>query len=461
MTPDWEDLLLIRKGNGMARRIASTILILAAALPVYAGQAAAPPEAVLPQEAVSLEQVLERAVSRASTDEVRQEVAQGQVKLLEALGKTRIELRPTLGLFAFSNPVLLATNIGTGLLFNRRTAPPASALEAAHFDVLAAEVRAEAARVQARTEASRLYFDLLEKQEMASKSRRLLAQRKERSGNIAGLLQASRITRAEKLSYDQDLLDLEWRWLDAETQRKHVAAELALVMGEPERAGTLRVMGVPELRSGMDPVSLSADGLVRLALSRRKEVSLLREKIERLEVGVKAGRPVRIEMGTAGFSRVSNSPGLASDAARGILLGGNTGRGEITLNIPLRHTGEKEAEEVLRKTRVRLLEREIERIEEGIRYQVVQLRNVVETSSERIRLAAARLDNARRMQETVEARLTQGLVQAVAVSHAEQSVLEAEWGMAQAQTVRNQMVYHLLAICGMDVGQTSFEISKR
>lgn len=434
--------------------IASTILILTA-LPALAG------EATPSTNPVTLEHVLERAVARASTDEVRQEVAQGQVKLLEALGKTRIELRPSLGLFAFSNPVLLATNIGTGLLFNRRTAPPASTLEAAHFDVLAAEVRTEAARVQARTEASRLYFDLLEKQEMATKSQRLLAQRKERSGNIAGLLQASRITRAEKLAYDQDLLDLEWRWLDAETRRKQTAAELALLMGEPEHAATLRVMGVPTLRHGMDPTLLSADGLVKLALSRRKEVALLREKIDRLETGVKSGRPVRIEMGNAGFARVSNTPGLASDAARGILLGGNTGRGEITLNIPLRHTGEKEAEEVLRKTRVRLLETEIERIEEGIRYQVVQLRNVVESSADRIRLASLRLENARHMQETVEARLTQGLAQPVAVSQAEQSVLEAEWSVAQAQTIRNQMVYHLLAVCGLDVGQAAAEVSQR
>ena len=119
-------------------------------------------------------EVLQKATARARTEDARIEMANGNLKLLEALGKWRIELRPSLGLFAFSNPMLLATNLGSSLLLNRRTAPTAHALQGARFDALAAEVQAESLRVRTRIEAAHCYFDLLAKQQMAERAAELL-----------------------------------------------------------------------------------------------------------------------------------------------------------------------------------------------------------------------------------------------------------------------------------------------
>ena len=50
------------------------------------------------------------------------QLARSQAQYLETQNKTRVELRPSLGLLSFSNPLLLAANLGSGLMIGKRGA---------------------------------------------------------------------------------------------------------------------------------------------------------------------------------------------------------------------------------------------------------------------------------------------------------------------------------------------------
>ncbi len=396
-------------------------------------------------------EVLEKAAARARTEDARMEMANGNIKLLEALGKWRVELRPSLGLFAFSNPMLLATNLGSGLLLNRRTAPTANALQGARFDALAAEVQAETLRVRTRIEAAHCYFDLLAKQQMSEQAAELLDARRKGRKQVESMIRAARISAVEKLSFEQDLVDLESQWLDAETARKGASIRLSQLIGVENPAEGIRVVNVsmPDESESLQlrPVT---GRFFQKALVNRVEIRLLQDKIEVLRRQKVGDKKVKVETSGLGFARVSNSPGLVSEGAKGTLLGGNTGRGDLGLNISLRDTGEKKAQEQLHAARMRVLELELRNLEDTIRGEVAALENEVGASGERLALASRRLQLARQAQQVMEARVEGGLAEPSARAYSEQRVLAAHWMEARAVNDRKANVFTLLTIAGLD-----------
>ncbi len=401
----------------------------------------------LPAARLPLEEVLRSAVATAKIEEARLELARSNLHYLEALNKTRIELRPSLGLFAFSNPVLLAANLGSGLLFNRRTAPGPAAMQSARFDALAAEVSAENLKVRVQLEAARGYFDLLGKQQAAELALRTLDARRARSGAMDRMLEAARITSAEKLSYEQELLELETVWLNAETERKSSAARLALLVGMPEAGNRLAVTDVdPKILPAVEAVP-DVEHLLTLALQHRGESKLLTEKLEALEQS-KGRRRGPLESVSTGYSFITNKTGtrdLAND-----LLGGNTGRAEITLNIPLRKTGEREALDAVTAARVHLLQLEMQSMESAMRLEVTELQDAAESSVQRERLALRRLELAKKSAEVVRTRAETGLAPLMSAWASEQAVLTAETSYLQAEYERKSDLYALLVVCGVD-----------
>ena len=142
--------------------------------PVPAASAAGREETAQP---VHLREVMEAAGRYASTEEARLQLLRSQAKFLETQNKTRVELRPSLGLLSFTNPLLLAANLGSSLTIGKRGAPTPAALQSAWFDVLTAELSAEHARTEAQAAAARAFYALLEKQEAAAQTESLLAAR--------------------------------------------------------------------------------------------------------------------------------------------------------------------------------------------------------------------------------------------------------------------------------------------
>ena len=186
------------------------------------------------------------------------------------------------------------------------------------------------------------------------------------------------------------------------------------------------------------------------ALVNRVEVRLLQEKIAALSRQRVGEKKVRIETGGVGFARVSNSPGLVSEGARGTLLGGNTGRSDFGLSISLRDTGEKKAQEQLHAARIRVLELELRNLEDTIRGEVAALENEVGASGERLKLASRRLDLARLAHQVMEARVEGGLAEPSARAYSEQRMLAAHWIEVRAANERKASVFTLLTISGLD-----------
>ncbi|MBI4889376.1 MAG: TolC family protein [Acidobacteria bacterium] len=392
------------------------------------------------------EEVLDRAVSRATAEDARLEMARDNLKLLETLGKARFELRPTLGLLAFSNPFLLATNIGAGLLFNRQYAPSASSLESARFDTLASELQANATRIRARIEAARGYFELLEKQEISDRARAALTTRKERAVEVNRLLLASRITAFEQIAFEQELLDLESQVIDANAQQKASAARLALLIGVP--AQDLRIEDVNLYSGAWDRPAPPLKELLFSATERRGEIQLLRGKIESLRAAPKGGRKPQVESIYAGYSQILGAPSNPNNLSSFLL--GITGRGDVTLRIPLRDTGEKAAESALKAARIRFLETEIRNLEETIRSEITALETEAAASLEKVRINSRRLDLARKAYHAVESRVSAGLAQPSALTLAERAVLEAQWNQVRSVNERKSSLFTLFALAGIE-----------
>ncbi len=399
--------------------------------------------------ALRFEEVLHRAVLRASAEDARLVVTKYNLKLLEALGRTRIELRPSLGLLAFSNPVLLATNIGSSLLFNRRTAPSAAVLQSARFDVLASELQAHATRIQAQTGAARAYFELLEKQQAADRAQAALGTLRRRSGEIERLLRATRITAYDQVSFEQQLVDLEWQSMEAQAQRKSAAGRLALLIGLDGEPAQIRVEDENLFSGAWQQPAPPLQVLLASAAQNRSELQLVRTKLASLQREAPGQRVIQFDSLNAGYSYVSNTTGIASSAG-GFLLGGNSGHGELALRVPLRDTGEKAAQNALLAARIRLLETEIRNIEDSIRAEVMTLESETSADLERVRLAARRVELAQKAYDVIGARSEAGLAQPAAVAQAAQAVLAAQSSHSRAINERKASLFTLNMFAGLD-----------
>lgn len=400
---------------------------------------------------MGFDQVLRSAVVVARAENARADIAARQLAYLEELDKPRWEIRPVVSLFGFTNPLLLATSFSTGLPWNRRTAPGPAALAAARFDALATEIAADGLRARVVSDAARDYLDLLEKQQVLRQADGLLAARRRHLAVTQSQLEAGRITILDRNSVEQEMVDMEIRVLDAESERAVASLRLATRLGLG--SASIEVKEVEILNGRWDRPVAPVPVLVESAIENRTAPKLLREKIEalRAETGRdRAGKPSL----SAGFARVSQSPGLVSEAGRGALLGGNIGRIDLGFAIPLKKSGEKDAANQLAAARIRLLDLELERQEREIRSEVQNLGELAATSLKRMELAAKKLDLATRMVAAVQARVNNGLAAPAALMAAEKSLLEAEWTDSRARTARKANVFALVAVCGLDERST-------
>lgn len=401
---------------------------------------------------VRLQEAMEAAGRHASTEEARLQLARSQAQYLETQNKTRVELRPSLGLLSFSNPLLLAANLGSGLMIGKRGAPTAATLQSAWFDVLTAELAAERARTQAQARAAQAFYTLLEKQEAAQQSARLHQARQKHMGNLARLVQAARVTALDQLTAETQLLEAETYSHDAEAQRRAAAMDLAMLMGRPEAANDLRVADDPSDVPGTPIRPASTNALFERALNHRGDAQALRQRIDAIRA--KRGGSTGGRFGTsavqAGYGYVAGVPGGVSRSAESFLLGGNTARVDLGLTISLRNTGEKQAQEDLMAARAKLLEAEMASLERQVMADVFAARNAIESSEHRVRMARRRVELAKQAQAMIAARVSGGLGEAGAQVTAEQAMYQAQAELVQAECQRKAGLLALMVMCGLE-----------
>ena len=375
-------------------------------------------------QTVTLDEVLSAAVKRAKTEDARVEVAQNQLKLLESQNKYKIELRPTAMMFAFSNPVLMAANVGSTLLGGRRGAPSAIALKSAQLDVVAAELNAERLRVQTEIGAAQHYFDLLAKQQVARAARAMADERQQKLHEVDSLLKKAKVTLLDRMSVEQETLEMEQYALDAETQRKIAAASLANLAGF-EQGDRLTAQEVTLVRALSTSTQLpDVDNLLKSAMLYRGEPAILRTKIDALRKQLTEGKRAN--------SRVSS------------------GKGELGVSITLKDNGEKESEKELIAARLHLLELELENMEQDLRRELQTVRYMAAASSEKAKLNEKKLELAERRKKVLAIRAQSGLDQSLSALLASERTLTEQKEAAEVAFERRASMFTLMTLCGVE-----------
>ncbi len=376
-------------------------------------------------QTVTLEQVLHSAVAKASAEDARVEVAQNQLRVLEAQNKWKVELRPSLGMFAFTNPALLALNLGGGLLSGRRGAPSPLALKSAQLDVVAAELNAERLKVHTEIGAARDYFDLLAKQQIAASSRGMVESRRQKLREVDSLLKKAKVTMLDKMNIEQELIDLEQYALDAETHREIAAANLAFLIGFKD-AASLVAKEVTPLHQVSTAKLPDVEKLLESAMFYRKEPAILRSRIDAL--------------------RKQLTPAKGANSK----LNSTFGRGELGFAVTLKDNGEKQREAELIAARLRLLELELSNMETELRKELQEVRFLAAASAGKMQLNTKRLELAERRKKVLTIRAQNGLDGSLAALLASESTLAEERESVAAVYERKASMFALMVLCGIE-----------
>jgi outer membrane protein TolC len=399
---------------------------------------------------LTLEQVLGAALDRVSLEDARVGLAYGQLHYLKSQRKWKIQLRPNLGMLAFSSPALLAVNIGTGLLAHRQGRPDRQALRTAEFDVLSSEVANERKRLETRVVTAHVFFALLERQQDEDRVRILLDNRTRGRERMDHMLKASRVTIQDHTLFEAGLTDVEMQLVEAEGQRHAAAIELARLIGYAGRAQDLRVTD-ENMPDEWQQASLDLGPLVELAMARRGELKLLREKLDELPPGPSIDSKFRLDQLHAGYSYITDSVGSQLGMnPEGFILGGHTGRTGLGFAINLRDTGEKQASAEINAARRRVLELELRAAAVEVRMEVETVWHLHHASRRRLELAAKRQDLLASMLNTVKMRAEHGLATPVSVLTAEMEVLRQDSAYSEALSDRRTREFHLMAVCGVE-----------
>lgn len=400
-------------------------------------------------EPLRLQQVLSAAIKKAEMEEAGAAAALGQVHLLESLRRMKIELRPQAGAFSFSEPRLLAASTGASLVLSRRSTGSTALLENSRLDALAAQVRAQRARLDAEIEGGRRFFDLLEKQQIADRSCQAVLDKRKRGPELAKLIQVAKLTAVDRIQYEEQVLDSQSECLQANTQRKLSALRLASVLGMTDGFGELRLEDVdlPLLR--FERALPPSDRLLDLALDFRSEPKLIREEMAALQKGAISASPLRPEVFSIGYSHVKESRRGLIGAGNTLILGGNTVRAELSWNIPLRNTGEHDAAREIVAAKLKALEAELTAMKEEIRLEVETAHIVAAAGMEKLNLARKKTELSNEVKKMTLTRFQNGLGSQSGLFAAEQQDLSAQSSYTRAVYERKASIFILLALSGL------------
>lgn len=397
-----------------------------------------------------LRQVLEAAVAKGDREASDQNVAEAQLGLLRSLDRVKVELRPQLGVFSFSQPSLVATSAGAGVMISHRTAPGQSALQSAELDVVGSEIARKRAKLRTEIEAARQFFDLLAKQQNAERTCSSLEDARRHQTDMTKLLKSAKLTAVDLVRVDEQVIERQLDCIDAQTQQKLSAVQLATLTGAIDQTGDLRVedasLPVP---SPERPIP-SIEQLFELAMTFRPEPKLIREQIAAVNPRSDTVSRFRPDVLTMGYYHVQESNKPVNASTPNYLLGGNTVRAEANWSVPLRNTGEHTAGREVLDAKLRSLELQLNVMREEVRNELAAIRILATASLEKLPVARQRMELLDRGRTMVATRALSGLTNSAAVFEAEQQAVRAQRGVSQAACDLKASTFLMLALAGID-----------
>jgi outer membrane protein TolC len=403
---------------------------------------------------LTLEQVVSRAVNRANERETaRVSAAIANERYLENQSKFHFELRPRIGVMAFSHPALLASSLGFGMLLGQNHPSP-WARQNARLDTIAAKIGAARATMLAEREGLRRYFVLLQKQRATDETRDLLEQRRARLRSVDEKAKAASATAIDLAFLENGVITLETQLEDAETQRGIAASALEELLGVRE-GEELRVADV-ELPEAEEIPSMTV--LYSAAMRKSDSRAALREKLEAERGRVFRERAISVTAPSTSYAHTGNGSGVGT-GQNGLLLGGNTGSLDLGLRISPGAGSENAALSTAVSGRIKALEFELADLDDSVRSDLDALRLLVASSRRKAEKAARRLELAERLRRLISLREQSGLESSQAVINAEADVSQANAELHEAQSERNAAWTHLLAACGLNGADTDLQKS--
>jgi outer membrane protein TolC len=400
-------------------------------------------------EPLRLRQVLESALSKADKDGSTEAIAQAQLEYLRSLNRVKVDLRPQAGMFTFSQPNLVGTTAGAGVVVSRRTAPGLGVMQSAELDVLSAQIARKRAILHKEVETAKLFFDLLAKQETAQRACAALDESRRRQGDMAKLVKTAKLTAVDMVRFEEQTLQQQADCIDADTQRKLASVLVATAMGAPDQSGELRVADVDLAMAGSGRPLPSSDKLYEVAMTFRTEPKMIEEQIAAAKPKIPTPYQFRPESVSAGFYRIQDARSFGSSAVPSYLLGGNTVRAEATWNIGLRKTGEQAAAGDVVDAKVHGLEAQLNTLRDEIRNELAAIRVLAAASLEKLPVARRRVELLSRGRNLVATRFQSGLASSSGVFDAEQESMRAEAGLTQATCDLKASTYIMLTLAGI------------
>ncbi len=403
-----------------------------------------------PAEPLRLKQAIEAALARSDQDNSGSLIAAAQLELLRSLDRVKVDLRPQVGMFSFSDPSLIATSAGAGIQVSRRTSPGAAAIQSAQIDVLGSEIAHKRARLQTEIETARHFFEVAAKQENAQRVCASLQDAKRRQTELAKLIKNAKLTAVDQVRYDEQTLEREVECVDAETQRKLAALQLGMLTGFSDQNSEIRVADVDLPLPGPERPIPAVGKLFEIAMDFRPEPGIVRDRIAAVAPKVDGASRLRPDLLSVGYYHVQESSNAFGRSTPNYLLGGNTVRAESTWNVSLRNTGERAAGRDLNGAKVKALEAQLTALREEIRNQLAAIYVMASGSLEKLPATRQRMELLSKGRNLVATRFQNGLGGPTAIFEAEQESVQAQGRLTQANFDLKANTFIMLAIAGIE-----------
>jgi outer membrane protein TolC len=410
------------------------------------GFAASPGEDTAPWR---LTDVLKLSGDKVDRDDSSVKNARLELEMLQALSKTRVELRPQINLLSFSNPLFLAASLGSSLSINRRTAPSPVNMELGRLAVVEAEIGHARARLGAQMEATRQFFALAEARDLVAQACKTWRDRSSGREKMETLIALRKMTKLDLIRLEQDTVALESACVEARAQSQTAALTLMRLAGKNIDVDQVAI-ATDDLVAISTPSQLPQVGeLIESAFESREDLRIVADHISQLS-GTNGKRRLEFDSVSVGYAYLKNAVKSGSGLSKQYLIGGNVGHLDGGFYLSLRDTGADKASFVFLQSR-------FNRLQQGLEDVKLMLRHEVETNSQRASLAAARLRIAHKRQALAKElhsltaeRESQGLQ-----AESDEIWTRRESAHAKAEAARVELewkrsVFTILALCTPD-----------
>ena len=366
--------------------------------------------------------------------------------MLEALSRTRVEFRPQLNIFAFSNPLFLAANLASGFSVNHRTAPSPINMELARFAVVEAEVGHARRRIDAQIDTTHQFLALAESQDVAARACSGLGMRNRDGQKVKVLLSLKRITRLDAIRFEQEVAALEGDCLEANAQAETAAVALQRLVGVEFPSQQVQV-ATDDLIQFSDSNALpESSELAKTVFESQSEFRLISQHISNL-TATPSDRKVHLESLSTGYSYLDNRQKGISNVMKGVLLGGNAGGQDGGFLISFRNTGDRSASYAFLQARLNRLDRDFADLKRTVTHEIEDNEQRVTLSAARLRLAQKKELLAGELQRATVQRVQVGLQGAADELWASRDAARAEAESAHLQLEWKRSFFTVVALC--------------